>query len=160
KVTAADIQKAVKTYFDPGKRVVVWSDRSAPKGVFLGGEREKREARAPMGSGFRTRNSVLAARQSPLAQHGGAGAGGGDFPIRKATRKELANGLTVLLLESHRLPIVAAQVTVRNVSLLEPENQIGVATLTGYLLDEGTSKMKGPQIAEAIGNVGGSMSLS
>ena len=76
-------------------------------------------------------------------------------------RFQLPNKLTLLLLENHRLPIVAAQAYVRNVSLWEPENQVGVATMTGYMLDEGTARHKtGQEIAELIENVGGMLGFS
>jgi zinc protease len=44
--------------------------------------------------------------------------------------------------------------------LLEPEDKAGVAMLTGNLLDEGTAKHTGEQIAEMIEDVGGTLSLS
>jgi zinc protease len=75
-------------------------------------------------------------------------------------RVELPNGLVLLLYEDHRLPIVTAQARLTRVGLYEPDDKLGVATLTGYLLDEGTAKHSGPEIAELIENAGGSLELS
>src|SRR5262249_29866305 len=91
------------------------------------------------------------------------GAEGGAAPIvplTHAKRVVLPNGLTLLLYEDHRLPIVVAQAHVSRVHLLEPESKAGIARLVGYLLDEGTARHSGPQIAELIEDVGGSLSFS
>ena len=67
--------------------------------------------------------------------------------------------MTLLLRENRRLPIVVADVSLRYSALLEPEAKGGVAALVGALLDEGTSEHAGPQIAETIENVGGSLDV-
>src|SRR5439155_377052 len=56
-------------------------------------------------------------------------------------------------------PIVAVQASLRHAALLEPEDKAGVAMLTGNLLDEGTTKHTGQQIAQAIEDVGGVLTL-
>jgi zinc protease len=71
----------------------------------------------------------------------------------------LPNGLTLLLFENHHLPIVVADAVVKNSRLLEPEDKAGVATLTGYVLDEGTTKLAGREIAAVIEDVGGVLTL-
>ena len=72
---------------------------------------------------------------------------------------ELPNGLVLLLFENHRLPIFEAQVALRQANLLQPDDKLGVAVLTGRMLDEGTAKRTGPQITAAIENVGGTLAL-
>ena len=71
----------------------------------------------------------------------------------------LPNGLVLLLWEEHRLPIVVATAHVKDVSVREPADKAGVAALTGSLLDEGTTEHTDQEIAEAIENVGGVLSL-
>src|SRR5262249_17259014 len=68
--------------------------------------------------------------------------------------------LVLLLYENHRLPIISAGAALRRVMLYEPAEKSGVAALTGSLLDEGTTRHSGPEIAEMIENVGGALSLS
>jgi zinc protease len=68
--------------------------------------------------------------------------------------------LVLLLFENRRLPIFVAQAHLRDSRLLQPEDKLGVAALTGYLLDEGTTKHTGQQIAEMIENVGGQLTLN
>jgi zinc protease len=57
------------------------------------------------------------------------------------------------------LPILVADLSLRYSSLLVPEAKGGVGALLGALLDEGTAEHTGPQIAEMIENVGGSLDL-
>jgi zinc protease len=143
-VTAADVQRVAKKYFDPQKRVVVWSVPEAKKDDKAGGGGER-------GAAPRLRTSFQAAQP--------AAAGGTPFSLKSAQRVELPNGLVLLLFENRRLPIVVADVHTANVRLLEPEDKQGVATLVGRLLDEGTEKHTGPEIAELIENVGGALSM-
>ncbi len=99
--------------------------------------------------------------RSPLVAQQAAGGGAvGEFSLKDAKRIPLPNGLTLLLYENHRLPIVAAQASVRNIGLWEPADKVGVATMTGLLLDEGTAKQDGAKIAETIEDVGGVLSMS
>ncbi len=72
----------------------------------------------------------------------------------------MPNGLTLLLYENRRLPIVVAEAYVRRTKLYEPDEKAGVSTLVGNLLVEGTAKHSGPQIAEMIEDVGGILSMN
>ncbi len=42
-------------------------------------------------------------------------------------RVELPNGLTLLLYEDHRLPIITAQAELHRVNVFEPDDKLGVA---------------------------------
>src|SRR5207253_1313156 len=67
--------------------------------------------------------------------HGAAATGIERSSLKGAKRAVLDNGLTLLLHENRRLPIVVAEAFVRNTRLLEEEDKAGVAHLTGELLD-------------------------
>jgi zinc protease len=82
------------------------------------------------------------------------------FSLKKTRRVELPNGLVLLLLEDHRLPVFVADAAVHDPHLYESDDKLGLAALTGSLLDEGTSKHTGQQIAESIEDVGGVLSLN
>lgn len=135
-VTAKQVQEVVARYLDPEKRVVVWSVPG------VGGQ----------GSGTR--------KDKRPARRANEGTAGTDFSLKRAQRVVLPNGLTLLLLEQRRLPIFVASAFVRNVPLLEPDEKAGVATLVGNLLDEGTDRHTGTQIAELIENTGGVLGMS
>ena len=60
-----------------------------------------------------------------------------EIKIPEPTRVVLDNGLTVLLLEDHELPIVSVSARIRTGSRLEPENKVGLAGLTGTVMRSG-----------------------
>jgi zinc protease len=134
-VTPEDVQRVARKYFDPKGRVTVWSlPRNRPgAGAGPAGKSPPRRADAP----------------APAP-----------FSLKRTKRVELPNGLVLLLYEDHRLPLFVAQAAVRDTTLLEPADKAGVAVLTGYLLDEGTTKHTGPEVAELIEGVGGVLSMS
>src|SRR6185312_278509 len=86
--------------------------------------------------------------------------GASNFSLSAAQRVVLPNGLTVVMLEDHRLPVVVARLDVRDVRLREPVDKAGIANFTGGLLEEGTDQHTGQEIAALIENTGGSLSVS
>src|ERR687893_362402 len=67
----------------------------------------------------------------------------------------MPNGLTVLVLEQHSLPIVQIHALIKAGSAQDPGDMAGLANLTASLLDEGTVNRSAKQIAEQIEFVGG-----
>ncbi|MBI4640486.1 MAG: insulinase family protein [Candidatus Tectomicrobia bacterium] len=80
-------------------------------------------------------------------------------PFRKA-RIELPNGLVVIAVERRKLPIVHARLLVKVGSAFDEPHLAGISSLTAELLDEGTSKRSGLEVAEAIEFIGGRFSIS
>ena len=73
----------------------------------------------------------------------------------------LANGLTVLLVEDHKLPVMTAQVAVRRGADANPAERPGLASFTAAMLMEGTQKYDGEiKLAEAIANTGGNVNAN
>jgi zinc protease len=71
----------------------------------------------------------------------------------------LPNGLTVLILEDHRFPIVNVDFTIDGAGALwEPADQHGLAGATAQMLREGTAMRTSKQISEAIDRLGASFS--
>jgi len=75
-------------------------------------------------------------------------------PLPSAKKFALSNGLTVYLVESHALPIVAAQLEVRSGSAADPVNQPGLAGFTVSMLDEGTKSRDALGIARELESIG------
>jgi zinc protease len=75
-------------------------------------------------------------------------------PLPAAKRFELANGLTVYLVESHVLPVVTAQLAVRAGSSADPTDTPGLAGFTLAMLDEGTEKRDALAIARELEGLG------
>jgi zinc protease len=90
---------------------------------------------------------------------GEKGGSAGQFSLKDAKRVVLPNGLTLLMYENRRLPIVVAQAIVKDVFVHEPADKAGLASLVGRLLDEGSARHSGPEIAEIIENVGGTLTM-
>lgn len=70
------------------------------------------------------------------------------------------NGITLLLVERHSLPMVQVEVLLKAGSVFDPEDKAGLANLTAELLAEGTSSRSATQIAEEIDFIGASLSAS
>jgi zinc protease len=70
---------------------------------------------------------------------------------------KLANGLTVLLVEQHKLPVVSAHVVVLTGSDANPINKPGLASFTAAMLTEGTNRRSAPQIADDAAQIGASI---
>lgn len=150
-VTPADIQRVAGKYLKEEAAVVVWSVPEDEKkvGSLPGPERERRvdatrHARSGLG---------IDARQNTAA-------GAGTFSLKDARRVVLKNGLTLVMLENRRLPVVVASAAVKDVRLREPAEKAGVAALVGDMLDEGTANHTGDEIATLIEDTGGSLSMS
>ena len=69
----------------------------------------------------------------------------------------LDNGLTVLFLENHVLPVVSIEAFVNAGERYIPDEKAGLAVLTGRLLEEGTTSRSALEIAQAIESVGGNL---
>jgi len=75
-------------------------------------------------------------------------------------REVLDNGLTLLIVERHNLPIVKVSVGINAGSIVEPQEKAGLASLTASLLTEGTKNRTASQISEEIEFVGGAIGAS
>jgi len=75
-------------------------------------------------------------------------------PISQIT---LDNGLKVIVIEQHELPVVAFRLVLKSGSAYDPAGKAGLANLTAGLLRKGTTTKSATQIAEAIDFVGGSL---
>ena len=70
----------------------------------------------------------------------------------------LDNGLRILLVERHSLPIVTARFVVDAGAMREPADKNGLAVLTGNALSEGAKGLTGAQIAERMADLGAQFS--
>jgi zinc protease len=91
-----------------------------------------------------------------------------------AVEMHLDNGLTVLILENHRLPTISMTLELRSAGALwEPAEMTGLASATATMLREGTTTRTSKEIAETVdrlaaginafagqGGVGTSMNIS
>jgi zinc protease len=95
-----------------------------------------------------------------------------ELVIPEPERVVLKNGLVVLLMEDHELPLVGVSAMIRTGSRLEPQEKVGLASLTGTVLRTGgTQTRSGDELDEflegkaavieaAVGDTSGTASMS
>ena len=71
----------------------------------------------------------------------------------------LPNGLKVLLVENHELPLVAFNLVVNAGTEFDPLDQPGLSSMTADMMDEGTKSRTALQIADEIDFIGASMDV-
>jgi zinc protease len=76
-------------------------------------------------------------------------------PIQQAT---LSNGLNVLLMEKHQVPVVEVNLVVRGGSVLDPNGKVGLASMTADMMDEGAGGRDALELADAIDFLGANIS--
>jgi zinc protease len=75
--------------------------------------------------------------------------------LPRATEATLSNGLTVLIMENHRLPLISIQYNITAAgALFEPSSTSGLASITAQMLREGTKTRTSVQIAEQSAQLG------
>jgi zinc protease len=83
------------------------------------------------------------------------------FKVPIPVRFQLTNGLTVLPIENHKLPLVAMSLVVPGAgSAADPRGQAGLAAFTADLLDESAGPLGALQISELQNQLGSRISTS
>jgi zinc protease len=151
RLSADDLKRVARAYLTESRRSVVVTvpkagSASAPapaqatqpaedKSVPLG--RVERKQRAPVSS------DVLRLK----------------LPVSAET--VLDNGLGVVVLENHRLPAVAVLLNISGAGGVDdPPELPGLASITAQMLNQGTKTRSSKQLAEEIGNLGATLSVS
>jgi len=81
--------------------------------------------------------------------------------LPKATEFKLDNGLTVLVMEDHKLPLVTMRLIIQGAGALnDPRDLPGLAAFTATMLREGTASRTSKQIAEESDRLGATIAPS
>lgn len=76
----------------------------------------------------------------------------------KVQKVSLKNGMTIYLVEDHQYPTIDLRALVRVGSVYEPEDETGLASITGTVLRTGgTQKMTGDEIDKILETMGGTI---
>jgi zinc protease len=78
----------------------------------------------------------------------------------KIQRAKLSNGMELLLVEDHGLPLVQANLVLKSGWANDPADRPGAASLTAELLDEGTTTKNALQISETAQNLGADLTTT
>ncbi len=76
------------------------------------------------------------------------------------TQTSLTNGLTLLLMEQHEVPLVSVSILVQAGSSLDPLGKEGTASLTAELMRRGTKKRSPEQVSEELDFIGAHLDFS
>ncbi len=133
KATVADVQKTARQYIDLNRRAFV--------NIY------------PMGD--------LAAAQTDIQRDAmPSAAAEPSFAPPAIQQATLSNGMALLLVEKHQLPLVQVNYILKSGWASDPADKPGSARLTAELLDEGTKSRSALQIAEQAKAMGASLGTS
>ncbi len=84
----------------------------------------------------------------------------GDVKLPPITEKTLDNGLLVVVVENHELPVVYMKMVIVAGSLYDKKELGGLASFTADMIRKGTNTRTAVELAESIDFVGGSLNSS
>ena len=159
RVTAEDVKRAANTYLIEHRL----------KATVLPRGKEKPSTEPPAGS-TATDSKAAAPTPSPtVVKRSGDESNKWKLPTPKADpkftlpgiqRRQLSNGLEVVIVEHHELPVVTMNLVVKSGSAADPQNRAGLASLTADLLDEGTKKRSALEISNSLTDIGARLGTS
>ena len=100
---------------------------------------------------------LLAVSAAAQQEHPPAPAAPRSVTIPKPSEQTLKNGLRVIVIEDHDIPLVSAGLVVKNGGEVDPAELSGLAELTASLLTKGTKTRTAPEIAQQIEALGGTI---
>ena len=155
-VTPADVQRVARRYLTDKRLVftVVPGTRStqAPR---VATQSAEPGVQAPASSSTRT-TAAAAARDAALP----AGGPPPRFTLPQIQRRQLTNGLEVLIVEHHELPVVTFNLAIKSGSAADPADRAGLASAVASLLDDGTATRSAIDIAEQLKAIGANLTTS
>jgi predicted Zn-dependent peptidase len=80
--------------------------------------------------------------------------------VPACTRTVLPNGLVLLLLEQHEIPVVNFELVLRTGSLADPPGKEGLANATFELMRKGTATLRAEQLAEELDFLGAQLDFA
>ncbi len=159
KVTPADVQRVARKYLTASRLIFdVTPAARTPGGA----------ATASAGAGPDSAADAAPRKADPRidsiqrAQHA-ALPGGGPAPrltLPRLQRRTLSNGLEILLVEHHELPVVTMNLAVKSGAASDPADRAGLASFTSALLDRGTARRSALDLANELQSIGSSLNAS
>ncbi|HYO99421.1 MAG TPA: pitrilysin family protein [Pyrinomonadaceae bacterium] len=153
RATPADVHKMAREKLTNNSRVVVYGvpGKKVVDDVPKTTEAETTEAATPASGNTAAQADDAWRNQPPQAGAPSKLA----LPVPKSFK--LANGLTVMLVEQHNLPVVAVTLNFLSGSEANPATKPGLASFMADMLDEGTTKRSALQIADDAAAIGSTL---
>ncbi|HEX8889016.1 MAG TPA: pitrilysin family protein [Pyrinomonadaceae bacterium] len=76
------------------------------------------------------------------------------FVLPQIQRRKLSNGLEVLIVEQHELPVVNMNLVIKTGGAADPQDRAGLSNLTAALIDEGTRTRSSTDISNQLASIG------
>jgi zinc protease len=149
-VTPADVSRVIQTTFKNNMRAVVYGipgDKVVSEVPKTSDEENKKQAAAAGPS--KSAMADEAWRATPPAPGPTP-----HFTLPAAKQVKLANGLTVLLVERHNLPLVSATLFTLSGSELNPVDMPGLSSFTANMLGEGTTTRSSLKFSDDTDQIG------
>src|SRR5436190_13727988 len=86
-----------------------------------------------------------------------ASAGNGELKLPPYKKVKLNNGMTLLLMEQHEVPVISFSFIVKAGSVADPAGKEGLASVTAELLRKGTKTRTADQLAAELDFIGGDL---
>jgi zinc protease len=161
KVTPDDIQRVAKKYLGPGRIVLEVLPGTEVK-VTPDPRIPAEKAREKLAKGVKetplpeAKVAVEDDARKTLPQPGPAP----KFALPPFKQAKLSNGIELLVVEKHALPLVALNLVFPKGKTMDAPNFMGRAALTTAVWDEGTKDRTAEQIADELGGIGADVSFS
>ncbi|MFL6337194.1 MAG: M16 family metallopeptidase, partial [Pyrinomonadaceae bacterium] len=84
----------------------------------------------------------------------------GKLTLPPVQRRKLSNGLDVLVVEHHEVPVVSMNLVTKMGAAGDPSNKAGLASLTADMLDEGTTTRSSLEISDQLARIGSSLRIN
>lgn len=82
------------------------------------------------------------------------------FDVPQAVESTLDNGLRIVIVEDHRLPLLSLRLTFFSGDINDPAQSTGLTSAVAAMLTEGTENYSSRQLAERVERLGASLSAS
>jgi zinc protease len=159
-VTAKDVQRVAQQYLND-KRLIVsvkpagggGRGRGGESSTEGGGESTAAPTQQPAQSAPGSKKAAEAAKEAMSANVPKPQADP-TLKLPVIQRRKLSNGLEVLIVEQHELPVVNMNLVIKSGAASDPANLPGLANLTADLWDEGTKTHSGLEMSEALAAIG------
>jgi zinc protease len=86
-----------------------------------------------------------------------ASAGNGELKLPPYKKVKLTNGMTLLLMEQHEVPVISFNFIVKAGSVADPAGKEGLASVVAELLRKGTKTRSADQLAAELDFIGGDL---
>jgi zinc protease len=161
RVTPADVQRVAQSYLTDRRLIVSVSPqtpgRTSTASAPSAGQSPNSTTNAP------TSNTPTASQTNNDTKTEAKSGGLYEIPKAQADprlrlpeiqRSRLSNGLQVLIVEQHELPVVSLNLVIKSGAAADPPNRAGLATLAADILDEGTKSRSALDISNELTAIG------